>query len=218
MKIAVELFIIGIAVSFGPCLASCGQVILPYIAATKRGWREGFKATIIFSFTCLVVYVILGLLAGLLGRMLVIWFRQFGYLIFLTGGIFVSIIGVIIILSKGSGHRFCQFLNRQVADDDIKGPVLLGLTLSILPCLPLLGVLAYIALRSQNLWEGAFYGFAFGLGKFISPVIPLGVLAGGLSKGVAGNSRINIFFKWLCGIILFLIGLSFVIPGLLRQV
>lgn len=216
MSTAMELFIIGITVSLGPCFAFCGPVILPYIAATRRGWKEGLKATLIFLFSRLVAYIILGLLAGLLGRLLILWLRQFEYLIFLIGGILILIIGLMIIFGKESHPLLCQFLSRQVVDNNIKGPMLLGLIVGILPCLPILAVLSYIALKSQNLWQGAFYGFSFGMGKFISPLIPLGVLASSLPKVLIKNQRIYNFFNRLCGFILFFIGLNFVISRLLR--
>ena len=211
MSTAIELFIIGITVSFGPCLAFCSPVILPYIAATRRGWRDGLIVILIFSFTRLIAYCLLGLLAGLFGSLLAQRFHQFGYLVFLVGGMFISLLGLLIILGKEPGHHLCQALRKQVVDNRIKGPVMLGLIVGILPCLPLLGVLAYIALEAQNLWHGAFYGLAFGMGKFISPLIPLGVLASALPAGLIKNHRIYGFFSRLCGFILFLIGVNLVV-------
>ena len=211
MSTAVELFIVGITVSFGPCLASCSPVILSYIAATRRGWREGLRTTLIFLFTRLFAYVLLGLLAGGFGRLLTERLHQFGYLVFFVGGLFISLLGLLIIFGKDYHHRLCQILRRQVVDNSIKGPILLGLTVGILPCLPLLGVLAYIALKTQNLWHGAFYGLAFGVGKFISLLIPLGVLASALPSGLIKNPRIYGFFSRLCGVILFLIGVNLIL-------
>lgn len=211
MNITIELFIIGITVSFGPCLAFCSPVILPYIAATRKGWREGLRTALIFLFTRLVAYVLLGLLAGLFGRLLTEWLHQFGYLVFLVGGLFISSLGLLITFGKEPGHRLCQVLRKQVVDNSIKGPVMLGLTIGILPCLPLLGVLAFIALKTQNPWQGAFYGLAFGMGKFISPLIPLGVLASALPAGLIKNYRIFGFFNRLCGFILFLIGVNLIV-------
>jgi len=216
MSTAIELFIIGITVSFGPCLLFCSQVILPYIAATRQGWREGLRTMLLFLFTRLVAYVLLGLLAGLFGRLITEWLHQFGYLVNLFGGLFISLLGLLIIFGKEPGHRLCQVLRRHVVDNSIKGPILLGLTVGILPCLPLLGVLAYIALRATDLWQGAFYGLAFGMGKFISPLIPLGILAGSLPKGLIKNQRIYSFFNRLCGFILFIVGLNLAISRLLR--
>ncbi len=209
MSTAIELFIIGITVSFGPCLAFHSPVILPYIAATRKGWREGLKAILIFLLTRLFVYILLGLLAALLGGLLTRVLHQFGYLVFLIGGLFISLLGLLIIFGKDPRHYFCQALRKQIVDNSSRGPILLGLT--ILPCLPLLAVLSYIALEAQNLWQGAFYGLAFGMGKFISPLIPLSVLASVLPAGLIKNSGVYGFFSRLCGLILFFIGVNLVV-------
>ncbi len=217
MSTFIELFIIGITVSFGPCLAFCSPVILPYIAATRRGWREGLKATLLFLSTRLVIYTLLGLLAGLFGRLIAEWLHQFGYMVFFIGGLFILFLGVLIIFGKEPGHRLCQVLRKNVVDNNnIKGPILLGITSSILPCLPLLAVLAYIALMAQSLWQGAFYGFAFGMGKFISPLIPLGVLVSALPAGLIKNQKMYSLFGRVCGFILFLVGVNLIVSGLLR--
>lgn len=208
MSTAIELFIIGITVSFGSCLAFCSPMILPYIAATRRGWKEGLVAILTFSFTRLITYCLLGLLAGLFGRLLTERLHQFDYLIFLGGGLFITLLGLLIILGKEPHHHLCQVLRRHAVDSSVNGPIMLGLFVGILPCLPLLGVLAYIALRTQNLWQGAFYGLAFGMGKFISPLIPLGVLASALPERLIKNHRIYGLFSRLCGVILFLIGIG----------
>lgn len=214
MSTAVELFIIGITVSFGPCLAFCAPVILPYIAATRKGWREGLKATLIFMFTRLMAYVLLGFLAGQFGRLLTTGLHQYEHLIFCVGGLFICLLGLLIIFSGHYSHYLCRVLRREMVDNNVRGPVLLGLTLGILPCLPFLGVLAYIALKTQTSWEGAFYGLAFGAGKFISPLIPLGVLASALPAGLIKNHKIYVFFSRVCGFILFLIGVKLLVSGL----
>lgn len=219
MSIPIELFIIGMTVSFGPCLLFCSPVILPYIAATRKGWREGLGAVLIFLLARLVAYVLLGLLAGLLGGLLTKLLHRFGYLVFLFGGLFISLVGLLIIFGKepfhhprlpGCSGQVCQILRRQVVDSRIKGPAILGLTIGVLPCLPLLGVLAYITLKAQNLWQGAFYGLAFGMGKFISPLILLGILASTLPAGLIKSHRIYGFFSRICGFILFLIGVNLI--------
>lgn len=215
MDTAIELFIIGVTVSFGPCLASCSPPILLYIAATRQGWREGFMAILAFSFARLVTYGLLGFLAGLFGRLLTEQLHQFDYLFFLVGGMLISLLGLLIILGKEPRSHLCQVLRRQIVDNSIKGPILLGLSLGLSPCLPLLGVLAYIALKTQNLWQGAFYGLAFGIGKLISPLIPLGVLASAFSKLIK-SQRIYSFFSRLCGFILFLIGVDLIVSKLLK--
>ncbi len=209
MSSAFQLFIIGVA-AFGPCSVHCAPVILPYIAATRRTWREGLKTVLIFLLARLVVYCFLGLLAGLFGGLITGWLHQFENYIFLVGGLFIVLVGILVIFGKELKSPFCVALKNRVADDNI-GPLILGLTMGIFPCFVVLGVLAYIALEAQSLWQGAFYGFAFGVGKFISPLILLGPLASTLSARFVKNHRIYWFFSRLCGFIIFLIGVNLIV-------
>ncbi len=214
MKIAVELFIIGIVVSMGPCLTFCVPVILSYIAGTQEGWKRGLISILIFSFTQLIVYSILGLLAGLFGKILTERLNQVSGLVFIIGGLFISVIGLLIIFGSQTGHHLCRILTKRVVEDRIKGPVLIGLIIGIIPCLPLLGVLTYIVLKTQNLWQGAFWGFAFGMGKFVSPLIPLGILAGILPVNLSRNDKIYKLFNRLCGFGLTFVGIHLMVSGI----
>ncbi|GAG71639.1 unnamed protein product, partial [marine sediment metagenome] len=38
MKIYVDVFIMGVATSWGACLFFCAPILIPYIAATQKGW------------------------------------------------------------------------------------------------------------------------------------------------------------------------------------
>lgn len=214
MSSVFQLFIIGVA-AFGPCSAHCAPVILPYIAATRRTWREGLKAVSIFLLARSVVYCFLGLLAALFGGLFTGWLHQFEDYIFLVGGLFIVLVGILVIFGKELKSPLCEALKNRVANDNT-GPLILGLTMGIFPCFVVLAVLAYIALEAQSLWQGAFYGFAFGMGKFISPLILLGPLASTLPTRLIKNNRIYGFFRRLCGFIIFLIGVNLVVFRLLK--
>lgn len=240
MDAALKLFILGVTVSFGPCLAHCSLVILPYIAGTARGWKEGLKAILIFMLVRMTVYGIFGLLAGLIGRAIVGQLIQFEPQMVLVGGGFIAFLGLYIIFNKnelhrcrltsskrgatatgdagetcGSGHRKQNMLasssRHSSISDGGKGSALLGLFTGVLPCLPLLGVLAFIALYAQDLWQGAFYGMAFGSGKLISPLIPLAMLAGAAPALLRRYNRVLRYFTRLCGVVLLFIGVSLII-------
>ncbi len=208
MNTSIELFIIGLTLSFGPCLLFCSPVILPYIAATKKGWREGLKSIIIFSLSRLVAYTILGLLVGLLGRLFTEKLHKFDYPLFILGGLFIASLGILIIFGKEPQLRLCQILRRHTVDSETGGLILLGLTVGFLPCLPLLGVLTYIALKATSFWQGALYGFSFGMGTAISPLILFGVLASFLPGILIKSQRVLSFFKTACVFLLLLAGVT----------
>lgn len=211
MDIPLELFIIGITVSFGPCLLFCSPLVLPYIAATRKGFSEGLKGILTFSFARLIAYGSLGLLAGGFGRLLTEWLYRFDYLVFTVGGLFISILGVLIIFDKEPQVRLCQFLRKQNIENSTGDLLLLGFVVGILPCIPLLGVLTYIGLRATDLWQGGFYGLAFGMGKLISPLILFGVLSSVLPAVVIRNYKIYSIFRRICGGLLFAVGVQVVL-------
>jgi len=57
---ALKLLAAGIGMGWGPCLALSGPILLPYIAATKGGWREGLRTSAAFSLGRLLALAILG--------------------------------------------------------------------------------------------------------------------------------------------------------------
>jgi cytochrome c biogenesis protein CcdA len=217
MEEVLKLFILGITVSFGPCIAHCALVILPYIATTTQNWKGGLKAILTFSFARLSIYGALGLLAGLLGQAIIEQLLQFELQIMVGGGILIASLGLYIFLRKNETSP-CQAAGCESARRaGIRGPALLGVFAGVLPCLPLLGVLTFTALYAQDLWQGAFYGLAFGAGKLFSPLIVLGMLAGSAPALLNRYGRAFSYFTRLCGIVLILIGVSLIIPALLPR-
>lgn len=89
--------------------------------------------------------------------------------------------------------------------------VLLGIMIGLAPCLPLFGVLTYIAFNSQNFLHGAFLGLTFGMGALISPLILIGPLAGGTATLLLKKPLVYKIFGYLCGLILIYLGIGMVI-------
>lgn len=208
-----SLFLLGFSAAFGPCIAHCSLLILPHIAGTARGWKEGLRAILVFLFVRMAIYGVMGLLAGLLGRIFIEQLLQFERSIMIIGGLVVTSIGLYIIFwRKRSGH--CRAGSRRSVPGGANGAAILGLCTGILPCLPLLGAITYIALHAQYPWQGALYGLAFGMGKLISPLIPLGMMAATAPVLLARYSRVLSGFAKLCGIVLFFIGARLVIINL----
>ena len=58
-----KLFIGGFTMGWGPCLAYTLPLLLPYIGATKRNWKEGLKVGVLFSVGRLIALALLGGLA-----------------------------------------------------------------------------------------------------------------------------------------------------------
>ncbi len=211
MSIAIELFVIGFSSYFGPCLIYCTPVVFPYIAASREDTISRIRAILIFSFSRFFVHIILGLLAVIFGRTLMSVFSDFSEIFFLIFGLVIMLFGILVLLGKK--HIWHKPLPGR-ATKWLKGwrnkdLVLLGVLIALFPCVPRLGVLAYIALEAKTLTQGLLYSSAFGLGEFISPVILFGAVINFLPVILTG--KFKLFFNFLCGLLLVILGLSFLV-------
>ena len=213
MKVYINVFVMGIAMGWGPCLSFCAPVLLPYIAATQKGWLEGLKATLAFSISRIVPYAILGSISAALGQYLVRNFYESKAVLIiqiLAAG-FILLAGLVILIGKSPHLRICQALSKHIGQEGVKGMILLGLLIGILPCMPLLGLLTYITFTSESFLHGMSLGLTFGVGTLISPLILFGTLAGGVSSALFKKPLIYKIFTRACGLILLYLGVGMMI-------
>ncbi len=217
MGAPLELFLTGLALGVGPCMMFCLPILLPYIAGTREGWLEGLKATMAFSLTRLAAYTVLGLIAGVSGEILTGLFGEGGYSLYIwvIGYLFVSFLGLLILLGGELKTPMPRFLTRHKLGDDLTSLIILGLLVGITPCGPLLGILTYITLSVKSPLSGAFHAFCFGLGaSIITPITLLGVVAGVVPRLIFKSPRISEMFKRSCGALLILLGAKQIITQL----
>lgn len=178
-KIIWELFLSGLIFGSGPCLASCGPILISYVAATGKSALGGFKVYSLFSLARISVYLILSLAIYFLGRFATE--KILGNLspfIFVLGGIFLISIGISILLGKKIESGFLRALEMRLIESDKKSVLIMGLIIGFLPCVPFLAILSYIGLISKS-WTGSLlYSLTFGIGTFISPLLLLTAAAG----------------------------------------
>ena len=199
----------GFVIGAGPCLLVCAPILLPYIAGTKRTWQEGFKATLIFGLTRLTVYTLMGGVVGYIGYYLFqLFYNQlWGMYLWIIAGIFIIILGFLIMFGKRVRNPVCNFLQKQTLEDSTKSMVILGLLVGFSPCLPLLAVLTEIMFMAEHFYQGFLYGFAFGIGTVISPLLILGALAPLISGKLISSDKAIQVFNFVCGILLLMVGI-----------
>ena len=212
MRIYIDLFIMGAALSWGPCFSFCAPLTLPFIAATQKGWREGLKLSLAFSLARIIPYVVLSLISASFGQYLIAKFYegQAKPIIYIVVGAFISLLGIIILIGKSPYLHLCAPFKKE-GRSGAKEMIVLGLLVGFAPCLPLLGVLAYVALGARNLLQGALLGLTFGVGTLISPLILCGSLAGGLSLILLKKPLVYKIFSRACGLILMYFGIEMII-------
>jgi hypothetical protein len=207
LRSAVSLFILGFSFGSGPCLTSCGPLLLSYIVGTQKRVAAGLFAYSLFSLVRIVVYLLLAILVFLLGR----WAIEgliggVSRYLFILGGTFMVLLGTLVILSRRRDTKWCSFLKNRFLEHDKKSIVLLGLLTAIFPCAPLMAMFSYLALISDKWWQSLVGALSFSLGVFISPLILLSALGGLLPQWLKGQgARV---LSYLGGIIMVILGLQ----------
>ncbi|MDO8742978.1 MAG: cytochrome c biogenesis protein CcdA [Candidatus Azambacteria bacterium] len=155
----VAAFIAGVAALFAPC---CITVLLPsYFASIFREKRKVFVMTFIFFLGILAVFLPIGLGAAAIGK----FFSQYHNVVFGVGGIFLVVLGAIILTGKHFSLPFQvrpAFKKHNAASVFMLG-ILSGIATTC--CAPVLaGVLALAALPGSVLWGGIYtLGYVFGM-------------------------------------------------------
>lgn len=185
-SILTGLFITGILFSFGPCLYSCGPILFFYTFSNEKNTRESFLFYLFFSLSKIIIYIILSLLIFLLGEFSVkTGVTHFSEYINVFGGIFIILVGVLIILKNKLKSKLVEFFVNKFIKKDLKNSAILGIIYGLIPCAPFWAVLSYIGLYSKNWFDSILYALVFGLGTLFSPLLILSL----------ANASINVLIK-----------------------
>ncbi|MDD5561420.1 MAG: sulfite exporter TauE/SafE family protein [Candidatus Omnitrophica bacterium] len=209
-----QLFGIGLSFGFaGPCFLSCTPILIAYLAGRTLKWGRGLAQVSLFLSARLFAYLILGYLAGFSATLL----RRFGNSVFVLylkplGGIIVIVLGILVFFAGGQDYCRCRIpANKTVA---LSSLIILGFTIGLLPCAPLLALLFEITIISKSAFQGMLFALAFGLGTFISNLLVIAGLSGIISwfpaKVLKSSLGLSIF-RFICAVLLVLMGLNFIL-------
>lgn len=206
-KLFFSFFLLGLSFGIGPCLASCGPLLISYVAATNKNITKSILVYILFSLSRILVYIVLSLFIFLFGQIMSKYvLGSFSKYLFIFGGMFLVIIGILICFRKGIDNKFCQKLQKFFLKKDTKTVIMLGLIIGILPCTPLISVISYIGLVSKHWLNAISFGLSFGLGTIISPLFLLVLFAGLISRVVLNGNSPHYIFNFFCGLIIVFLG------------
>ncbi|MCM8797242.1 MAG: sulfite exporter TauE/SafE family protein [Candidatus Omnitrophica bacterium] len=209
-KVILSLFILGLSFGAGPCMISCGSLLICYSAGGLKDTRESFRIYMIFSLARVLVYLLFGLVMFLFGRMLLEGLlRIFARYIFVLGGGFIVFIGILVALGKMIESRPWDFLRRYIRSHDGKNTFLLGAIVGFLPCSPLIFILSYVIVVSRTWIENVVYLLSFGIGTFFSPLLLLSIAVGIFPRWLKEEKSRRIF-SFICGIILVFLGFQLI--------
>ena len=217
----IKIFIAGVTLGNGPCLFICIPIILPYIGGLPQlgvgppGWKTGLKLTAIFSISRLFAYSLLGFLSVIFYRFVFGLLGSKGIYLHLILGILIIFMGLFYLLNiKQSfilSNPLCSFLRAKVVGKSKFNMILFGLLVGFSPCAPLLAVLTYIAATAKDSLWGLLGGFSFGLGTLVTPLIPLGTLAGFIVDKIRKSSAVLMTARFLSAAILIYFGVRLIL-------
>lgn len=213
-KLIFNFFLLGLSLGSGPCLATCGPLLISYIAATKKNIIMSIWAYILFSLSRIFVYAVLGLLVFLFGQLISQYiFARFSRYIFIFAGTFIIIIGLFVAIGKNPDYKLCQRIQGFFLKKDAKTIIIFGLIIGIIPCLPFISLLSYIGLVSKTWFDTLRYSLAFGVGTIISPLFILTAFTGLIPKIIMSNNKFYTIFNSICGLILSFLGLRLIMKA-----
>jgi sulfite exporter TauE/SafE len=212
MSIILSLFLTGILFGAGPCLISCGPVLMSYICGTNKTVRESLSAYTVFTVSRLAVYIVLSLCVFLIGHSgLELFMADYSNYVYILAGFFLMILGVYFVLGKRMELKPFNLVHRHIIKGDTKNVVLLGIAYGLLPCAPFLGVLSYIGLVSKSWMQNIFYAISFGAGTFVSPLLIVSLAAGVLPGFMKNKNGLMVkIVRICCGIIALYMGAQLV--------
>jgi sulfite exporter TauE/SafE len=213
MVILINLFLSGLLFGSGPCIASCGPILISYIAGTKKDISNSLLVYLLFSLGRVFVYISFSILIYSVGAFFTERFLgNISKYSIAFGGLFIIVVGLLMLLGKSLKFKSCRILENKLLDQDKKTVITLGLVVGLIPCAPLLAVLSYIGLVSKTWMNSLLYSLSFGLGTLLSPLILLAMLAGLIPRWIKNkNSVYNHLFNFVCGLIIVILGVRLLI-------
>lgn len=201
-------FLFGLSFSSGPCLTSCGPVFTSYVLGTKKNILNSLYAYVLFSLSRISAYLVIGLFFFFLGELLTDSFLQgISRYVFILGGSFIVIMGILMILSVRLESKACPAFIKNFLLRDKKNILILGLIIGFLPCAPLFAVFSSTILVSNNWGVFLLHLLFFGLGTLLSPLLLIVFFAGFIPKFFLNKKPVYArILNMLCGIIMLVLG------------
>ena len=215
-KTAAGFFILGFLFGSGPCLASCGPLLVSYAAARKNSLGGSFLFYSLFTLGRAVVYIALITALFFFGRPALEAGLQGGFAgqIAVIGGLFLAMIGALLSIGKGSAFKPCSKLYDFFIEKDKKNALVFGIITGLMPCVPILAVFSYLGLASSSWLVLFFHALSFTAGTFLSPLGLLALSAATLPHCLLKNSVLGRrALSLICGAIIIFLGVSLILKG-----
>ena len=203
------VFVGGVLTSIGPCNVTMIPLIIGYVGGARNLSRQrSFSISLSFTIGLAVTFMLLGVIASLLGGLLGgstrIWYYLVAIVCFVIG---LQMLGVL----NMSLPAWFGGLREKVQIKGLPGAFLLGLISGLVAsqcATPVLAaILTYVMAQKTGMVYGAVLLFIYALGRGV-PIVLAGTFAGVL-KGFRSLGKWSGWFEKASGVIILLVGVYF---------
>ncbi|MDH4100442.1 MAG: sulfite exporter TauE/SafE family protein [Nitrospirota bacterium] len=181
----INLFLIGAVYGFTTCSLTCLPYLAPYMMGVGGGFKGGMRSSLFFVFGKVATYAAVSGAAAMLGQELI---KKNEHDVRVFIGLSLVVVGVLLFMGKEGGCKPNPLSRLMHSASGRKSHLfVLGILTSLIPCVPLSSLLLLSA-KSGSVTTGAAYGFVYGAGLILSPLI----LAGGFFAFVSERIRMEI--------------------------
>lgn len=203
------VFFGGILTSIGPCNVAMIPLIIGYVGGSRDlTRRRSFSISLIFAIGLAVTFMLLGVIASLVGGLFGgntrIWYYLVALVCFVIG---LQMLGIL----KLSLPSWFGGLRERIQLKGLPGAFLLGLVSGLVAsqcATPILAaILTYVMAQKASLLYGAVLLFIYAMGRGV-PIVLAGTFAGVL-KGFRALGRWSQIMEKASGVIILLVGVYF---------
>lgn len=204
------VFFGGVITSIGPCNAAMVPLIIGYIGGSvELPRRKAFSISLVFALGLAVTFMLLGIVASLVGGMIGgstrLWYYVVAGVCFIIG---LQMLGVLHL----NPPVWLSNLREKVKTKNLFGAFLLGLVSGLVAsqcATPVLAaILTYVMVQKQGLIYGAVLLFIYALGRGV-PIVLAGTFTGVL-KGMRSIGKWSELLEKASGVIIILVGFYFI--------
>ena len=207
------IWLLGVSMGLTACTVTCLPFLGAWALGRASGQREALLHTAVFLAGRVITYTLLAGLAGAVGLGLAKGLGA-GWGNAAIGSASL-IAGAWLLIQPWAESRRAAAPAPTYAPirlhrrrPDAVPPLLLGAALSLTPCMPLASLLA-LAANAGSAAQGAAYGFAFGLGAAMTPILVLTPLAGRLGRALISNRAwLGRWLTWGAAAVLIALGVK----------
>jgi cytochrome c-type biogenesis protein len=206
----VLVFLGGVVTSIGPCNVAMVPLIIGYIGGSvELPRRKAFSISLVFAIGLAVTFMLLGIIASLVGGMIGgstrLWYYVVAAVCFVIG---LQMLGVLHL----NPPVWLSTLREKVKIKNLFGAFLLGLVSGLVAsqcATPVLAaILTYVMAQKQGLIYGAVLLFIYALGRGV-PIVLAGTFTGAL-KSMRRFGKFSEVLEKVSGVILLLVGFYFI--------